>query len=187
MIDSLLGTMQRNRRWKVSTRDERCNETTSIPESYYRVLISNPGIKATGDNVRSRTRDTRTWQISWLRTFLTSLTISNEIQIRNSESQFYNVTFRKVFTVDCTAQRIAQNWLLYAFTLHKFLVPKNTIVPGDSENVNVSRRSGSCLFAAKREVFSWRCLQLLLVGWHAGRRRLWLISKKVARILQCTT
>ena len=64
MIDSLLGTMQRNRRWKVSTRDERCYETASIPESYFRVLISNPGIKATGDNVRSRTKDTKTWQIS---------------------------------------------------------------------------------------------------------------------------
>ena len=45
-----------------------------------------------------------------------------------------NVTFRRVFSVDCTAEHVADNWLLYAFTLHKFLVPKNTIVPGDFKN-----------------------------------------------------
>ena len=67
---------------------------------------------------------------------------------------FNNVTFWKVFTVDCAAWRIAQNWLLYAFTLHKFLVPKNTIVPGNSENVIVSQQNGSCSFAAKQEVVS---------------------------------
>ena len=45
-----------------------------------------------------------------------------------------NVTFRTVFVVDPTAQHIAQNRLLYDFTLQKFLVPKNTIVPGDFKN-----------------------------------------------------
>ena len=35
-----------------------------------------------------------------------------------------NVTFRRVFSVDCTAEHVADNWLLYAFTPHKFLVPK---------------------------------------------------------------
>ena len=53
-----------------------------------------------------------------------------------------NVTFRTVFIVDPTAQRIAQNWLLYAFTLHKFLVRKNTIVPGNSKSVDASWQSG---------------------------------------------
>ena len=32
----------------------------SIPENYLTVLISNPGIKATGDNVRFSTKDTKT-------------------------------------------------------------------------------------------------------------------------------
>ena len=63
--------------------------------------------------------------------------------IRTANVIFNNVTFWKVFTVDCAAWRIAQNWLLYAFTLHKFLVPKNTIFPVDSVNVNFSLRSDS--------------------------------------------
>ena len=45
-----------------------------------------------------------------------------------------NVTFRTVFIVDCTVEDVANNRLLYAFTLHKFLVPKNMIVPGDFKN-----------------------------------------------------
>ena len=46
-----------------------------------------------------------------------------------------NVTFRRVFSVDCTAEHVADNWLLYAFTLYKFLVPKNMIVPSNFKNV----------------------------------------------------
>ena len=53
-----------------------------------------------------------------------------------------NVTFRRVFSVDCTAEHVADNWLLYAFTLHKFLVPKNTIVPGNSKSVDARWQSG---------------------------------------------